>query len=329
MVHALAADLLGRHVRGRPDRDPRGRPVGEGVARELRHAEVEQLGEAAAARLGGHEDVLGLQIAVRDPGRVRGVERVGDALEEGDGAARREADLAPDQRAEREPVEQLHDEVVPPVDDAEREDVDDVAVPDAVHRARLADEARDDGRIGREPLVQHLDRDPLADERVLSRVDVAERARAEQPLDAVLADHGARLQRRVLVGEGLVGEQRAAVLRAGHHVIGIDRAARGAGGHRPSSQSRTPVGFEFGPKSTEGKRNREGARGARGTELPQAPCDRNARHPIGRAGRRERRAAGAPRPRSRDRRRVRGGGARSSARSPGDEAALPPIEEKR
>ncbi|MGK3982715.1 hypothetical protein WME99_06740 [Sorangium sp. So ce136] len=244
MVHGLSADLFRRHVGGRPDRDARGRLVGEGLVRELRHAEIEQLGEVAAALLGRDEDVLGLQIAVRDPRRVRGVERVGDALEERRGAARRQAPLASDQRAERQPVEQLHDEVVPLVDHTEGEDVDDVAVADAVHRARLADEARHDRRIGREPPVQDLDRDPLADERVLPRVDVAERPRAEHPLDAVLADHRARLELQVVAGEGLVRQQRAAVLRAGRHVVRVGYATHGAGGHRPSPSLGATAGDE-------------------------------------------------------------------------------------
>jgi hypothetical protein len=91
---------------------------------------------------------------------------------------------------QRHAVEQLHQVVLPAVGEAaEREDVDDIAVPDLVYRARLGDEARHDLRVARELAVERLDRAPLADERVEALVNGPESTLAQLALDAVLADH--------------------------------------------------------------------------------------------------------------------------------------------
>jgi hypothetical protein len=73
---------------------------------------------------------------------------------------------------------------------AEREDVDDVAVPDLVDRARLGDEPRHDLVVGGVLARQHLDRDALADQRLDRAIHRAEPAAPDRALDLVLADRG-------------------------------------------------------------------------------------------------------------------------------------------
>ena len=97
------------------------------------------------------EDVLGLEIAVRDALGVRGVERLRDAAQDRQRLGERELADALDQRVERLAVEVLHHVVLAAVlERAEREDVDDVAVADLVDRARLGDEPRHHLGIDRE-----------------------------------------------------------------------------------------------------------------------------------------------------------------------------------
>ena len=93
LVHRLPARLLRRHVRRRAENDPRLRRVhatasasscafaldaASGLHR-LRETEVEHLHRA----VGAHFDVRGLQIAVNDALFVRGFERLGDLLRDG------------------------------------------------------------------------------------------------------------------------------------------------------------------------------------------------------------------------------------------------------
>ncbi|KYF88234.1 hypothetical protein BE20_23555 [Sorangium cellulosum] len=164
---------------------------------------------------------------------LRGVERVGDAPQDGDDRRERQPPPAPAQLAQREAVEQLHDEVVPLLlrQHAEGEDIDDVALADPVHRARLGDEPGDGLRLRGEPPVQDLDGDLLADERVLAGIDLSKGARAELPLDAVLADHGVRREER-LGGEAQArGQERIAVGRTRLDVFIVHRTALGARRH--------------------------------------------------------------------------------------------------
>ncbi|MFT3772079.1 MAG: hypothetical protein QM820_42275 [Minicystis sp.] len=155
----------------------------------------------AAALQRREEDVVRLEIPVRHAGRVGGVEPGGDALEDGHGLAHAEPLLAIEQLRQRHALEQLHDAVGPLVGQhPEREDVDDVAVPDAVHRARLGDEPRHHARVRRELPVQHLDRHPLPDERLLPGVHGPERPGPEPLVDPVLAHHEPGLQPRVVGG---------------------------------------------------------------------------------------------------------------------------------
>jgi hypothetical protein len=90
---------------------------------------------------------------------------------------------------ERHAVEELHDVVLATVGKlAETENVDDVLRLDLVDAPRLGDKARDHLRIGREPKTEHLDRNLLADERVLRTVDRSESANADLSSDDVLTN---------------------------------------------------------------------------------------------------------------------------------------------
>jgi len=56
---------------------------------------------------------------------------------------------------------------------SEREDVDDARVPHGVHRSRLVEKPAHLQLVGGELGSQHLDRDPLADQRLLTPVNMA------------------------------------------------------------------------------------------------------------------------------------------------------------
>ena len=74
------APLLGRHVRRRAHRARRARRDAGERTGQLRDAEVEDLDAFAARQLaiGDEEDVVGLEIAMRDAGVVRGIEHARD-----------------------------------------------------------------------------------------------------------------------------------------------------------------------------------------------------------------------------------------------------------
>ena len=73
---------LGRHVAGRADDLGPGERAG--ASRELRHAEVEDFPCGGFVRELGSEEVLRLEIAVHDAGRVRDLQRAEDLEREMD-----------------------------------------------------------------------------------------------------------------------------------------------------------------------------------------------------------------------------------------------------
>jgi len=182
---ALAEGLLGRHVRGRTHRAPRARGVRAGLRHDdARDAEVEDL-EHALLR---EEQVVGLEVAVDGPARVRRGHHVEQLPGDRHRLARRErAPRAGQAALQRLALEQLHHQerrailglVV--VDDAH-----DTRVLDRVGRVALAHEARADVLVGPQLGAQHLEGDavPVA---VHGEVHGGHPAGAEHPLDAVLA----------------------------------------------------------------------------------------------------------------------------------------------
>src|SRR5580765_6685812 len=86
------------------------------------------------------EDVGGLEIAMDDTARVRGLERTAQRLDDGRDLIDLEWPGCETLRQRRAP-EPLHHEVAPPAEHlAEREDVDDVGMTDLVDRTRFVDE---------------------------------------------------------------------------------------------------------------------------------------------------------------------------------------------
>ena len=145
-IDRIALDLLGREIAGRSQDDPgERREAGwqRGILRELRDAEVEDLRRARR----GQEDVLGLEIAMDQPSRVRGHQaarhRGGDAT----GVLRRDRPSA-DRRPQGLAVQQFRDQVRATVRHPHVEHLDDVGVV----------ERRGDPRFLQEP----LDRVPIA-----------------------------------------------------------------------------------------------------------------------------------------------------------------------
>ena len=96
---------------------------------------------------------------------------------------------------ERDAVQKLHRVVVTAVGEPrEREDIDDVAVADLIHRPRFGGKPRDHAVIGCPPPTKDLDRDALTDHRMDRAIDRAEPAATDLVLDDVLANLLARPQ---------------------------------------------------------------------------------------------------------------------------------------
>ena len=149
----LPDHLLGGHVARSPDP---GTAQGQGrLSVEVpRQPEIGDLGRA----VGGEQDVGRLQIAVHDPAPVRHLHGLGQrGQQRGRLAGRlRRARQGLGQAA---PLEELHGEVRPPLVVAHVVDLDDVRVPQARHRLRLALEPRPLVRSGVRAGDQHLEGD--------------------------------------------------------------------------------------------------------------------------------------------------------------------------
>jgi hypothetical protein len=152
-----------------------------------RDAEVEH----AQALTRGHEEVLGLEIAVDDAalvGRGEDVEqRVGDRQH----LVEREAPARPRLRPllERLALEQLHDQKRPALVAVVVEHRHRARVPHRVRHVALAQEARAHLRHGGELGVQHLHRGALA-VAVRGRIDRGHAADAEQSIEVPLPRQG-------------------------------------------------------------------------------------------------------------------------------------------
>ena len=132
--------------------------------------------------LAGHHDVFRLQVAVRDPGRVRRRQSVGDLGRNVDGFSKAEA-RAP----EGFPVHQLGNEIVLP----DVVEGDDVGMVERGDRAGFLLEAPAaigvGGELRRQGLQGHLPAEP----RVARPVHLAHAARAEKAKDFVRPEHRA------------------------------------------------------------------------------------------------------------------------------------------
>ncbi len=189
MIDGQPARLLGRDVARRAHQVAgAGLVLAAAVGRQqLGDAEVEQLDLVVVAGP-VQEHVLRLEVAVDDALVVRGRQRLAHAVDDA-------PDLGQGQRRARRTLAQVlaaqhlhHQEAAAVGQLAHGEHVDDAGVADAVDRARLLHEAGDRVEVHAQLGPQHLDRDPLADDRVHRLVHEAHAAFAEQPLDDVLPD---------------------------------------------------------------------------------------------------------------------------------------------
>ncbi|MFO0616275.1 MAG: hypothetical protein U0414_27015 [Polyangiaceae bacterium] len=183
----LPIALLRRHVRDRPARH---RPALRRLFDDLRDTEVEDLHDGVLARLLHDEDVLGFDVAVDDPGLVRGVQGDRRLPQELDEDLRLERAVLGEDLAEIAALEVLHHEerralrIDPGVDD-----VDDViAVLDARADLRLPEEALDEDLLRAEVGKDPLQREALLRVRVPDDVDFTHPPALEEVLDLVFVE---------------------------------------------------------------------------------------------------------------------------------------------
>ena len=199
-VRELPPGLLRRHVVHGPHHRPgsRERPGSDGgdelrdfLSRfgsgrrgfDLREAEIEDLHLSAVV----DHDVGGLQVPVRDPLRVGGLERVGDldpVVEEQAHVER----LPAHPLGEGGALDELHHDERPSLVLLDRIDGADAGVVQRRGRPRLALEALEHREVVLEARGKHLDRDAPAEVGVLGFVHHAHAAGAEQTNDLVVSD---------------------------------------------------------------------------------------------------------------------------------------------
>ena len=179
--------LLGRHVPGRSEDVPllRDRRLARQI--ELRDAEIEELHDAPPVGPLHDEEVRGLEIAVDDAERVRLREGAARLIHDRDDVLPRHRILALlRERGDVVALQVLEDHVRDAV--LQRVDVhhaDDVLARQTQGGARLAKHAGRHGRVARERLVQHLDRDGLVEPQVPGLEDDAHPASPEDAFDGV------------------------------------------------------------------------------------------------------------------------------------------------
>ncbi len=157
-------------------------PVARAVAEQLGEAEVEDLGEAVVR----HHHVVGLEVAVHDPGRVGLGEALGDLGPDLEDATRGHRLAVAHELVERRAQDALHHDVRKAGGLADLVDGDDVRVIEGGRGPRLLCETAHPLRVGRVALGQELDRD-LALEILIERApDFAHPARA-QPGEKLVA----------------------------------------------------------------------------------------------------------------------------------------------
>jgi hypothetical protein len=188
----FAPRLLGRHVRGRPQRRPRlGRRARLLQRLQLGDPEVEHLHQVGPVLAPADEQVVGLEVAVHDPSRVGGGHAPAGLRDQVGGARQRQPPVAFQQPAQALADQQLHHDVRRPVlGDAEVDGGGDVLVLQPARRRRLPlKSAEDVAALGQVP-AQQLDREAAPDQRVLGFVDHRHPATRQQANHPVLsADH--------------------------------------------------------------------------------------------------------------------------------------------
>ena len=203
--------LLRRHVSHRSDhrararerRDPgcrRRRRRIDGHVRASRDAEIQHLHDAVLAQ----HDVLGLDVAMHEPGRVRRLQRPRD-VDEPRQLLRPGHRVVADVGAERRPRDVLHRDVGHAVDLPQLEHRDLVGMVQRSGGARLADHARRGvlaGRFARElGCEQELQRDPPVELGVEGPVDLPHPPLTEQALDRVVGERLSRGPHKSMISQ--------------------------------------------------------------------------------------------------------------------------------
>src|SRR5215213_5561847 len=148
-------------------------------------AEVGDLGPVLVV----DDDVVGLEVAVDDPAAVREARGAQDLLDQADRPARVQRRLLGDELLERAATHVLHRDVRRPVPLPAVVDGDDVGVLESRGGGRLAAEALHELAVGREAVVQELQRVVAPELQVLRAVDVGHPARSDAADDPVAAVH--------------------------------------------------------------------------------------------------------------------------------------------
>ena len=155
-------------------------------------------------RLVGEDQVVGLEIAVDDPLRVRVAQARQQLPRDVQRARRRLRPLPVHRLAQGAPGDEVHDQIGRALD-AEVDHRHAVRVSETAHRARLVLEAAEEGLLRGDPGMQELHRDRPAELHPLALVDHAHRAGGDLGQDAVAAlQHraDARIGRRGVGGCG-------------------------------------------------------------------------------------------------------------------------------
>jgi hypothetical protein len=139
---------------------------------------------------GSDKQVRRLHVAVHDPARVGGVERVGDLDRQREQRGHWHR-TAVDRLLQRLSLEKLGHHVGPAVVDADVVDREDVRMIQRRGRAGFLVESREASRVAGEGQWQYLDRDVTNEPRVPRPIDFAHAARAQGREDFVGTEAGA------------------------------------------------------------------------------------------------------------------------------------------
>ena len=162
---------------------------------ELGQAEVEDLDEAV---LRDHE-VLGLQVAVHDPGAVRFREAVGGLRGDAEERSRRQGAVGQN-LAQRSSLDELHRDELDAVRGADVVDRDEIRVVQRRGRARFLLEALQPLGVRREGRRENLESELPTETRVARAIDLPHPARSERSHDFVGSESRAGCKRHEVAG---------------------------------------------------------------------------------------------------------------------------------
>ena len=171
---------------------------------DLGEAEIEDLRKIADRPRLDQKDVLGLEVAVNDPGSVRLVERAAHLDEDGESPGHREGPLVAHRLIQVPALQELHDDVERTVFELSVEEhFDGVRVRQMAHRSSFAPEARDEIFAIGELRVEDFHPHHAVHLRLERLVDGAHPARPDLLKDLELAVQDVASDERILRAHGL------------------------------------------------------------------------------------------------------------------------------